>query len=234
MKYIFAKRALHRPDIRCSLRGALKSLLLLIVCATLSGQGWNIVPGQRVGPITARTSRDDLARLFPGATIADDEMELDEGMLSPATFVYKGEPSRQLAIVWTGKSAPAYPKEIFICFESRSGPCDWQASNGIRIGTRLHDLEAKNGHPFTVAGFGWNYGGNVTSWDGGTLSKWDATGSLVLTLDADRLPNGRYVVPLSREETHSVQGDHPVSSDAPAMQKLDPRVVGMLFKFQSQ
>lgn len=230
VKYIFARRALHRPDIRCSLR----VLLLLIVCATLNGQDWNIVPGKRVGPITAKTSRDDLARLFPGSKIADDEMELDEGMLTPATFVYKGEPSRQLAIVWNGKSAEAHPKEIFICFERRSGPCDWQASNGIRIGTRLHDLEAKNGRPFTVAGFGWNYGGNVTSWDGGSLSKWDAIGSLVFTLDADRLPNGRYAVPLSLEESHSVQGDHPVSSGAPAMRKLDPRVVGMLFKFQSQ
>ncbi|HEX4230047.1 MAG TPA: hypothetical protein VHZ07_15340 [Bryobacteraceae bacterium] len=209
-------------------------LLLLVACSNLHGQDWRIVPSERVGPITTKVTREELSGLFPNAKIVDDQMELDEGMLSPATLVYKGELSRQLAIVWTGKSEQAHPKEIFICFERRSGPCDWRAANGIRVGTRLQDLEAKNGGPFTIAGFGWNYGGNVTSWDGGALSKWDKAGSLVFTLDADRLANGRYAVALTPEEEHSVQGDHPVSSNAPAMRKLDPRVVGMLFKFQSQ
>jgi hypothetical protein len=213
----------------------LRSVLLLLVgCATLSAQDWSIIPGKRVGAITAKTTRQDLAILFPNVKIIDDQMELDEGMLSPATFVYNGEPSRQLAIVWTGKSVQAHPQEIFICFGRRSGPCDWQAANGIHVGTRLHDLEAKNRRPFTVAGFGWNYGGNVTSWNGGALSKWDITGSLVLTLDADRLANGRYAVALTPEEAHSIQGDHPVSSATPAMRNLDPRVVGMLVKFQEE
>jgi len=210
----------------------LRSLLLLSLCAALNAQDWRIVPGERVGPITSAATRQSLPGLFPGAKVLDDEMELDEGVIYPATFVFKGEPSRQLAIVWSGKSAQAHPKEIFICFERRSGPCQWQAENGIGVGSRLHELEAQNGRAFTVAGFGWNYGGNVMSWDGGTLSKWDTTGSLVLTLDADRLPNGRYVVALTPGEAHSIQGDHPVPSDAPAMRKLDPRVAGMLFKFQ--
>lgn len=223
------RRASRRRDIRCSLRSA---LLFLVLCATCAGQDWSIVPGERVGPVTAAATRQSLPSLFPGTKIVDDLMELDEGMLSPATFVHKDEPSRELAIVWNGKSAQAHPKQIFLCFGRHNGACEWQAANGIHKGTRLHELEAKNGRPFTIAGFGWNYGGNVTSWNGGALSKWDATDSLVLTLDAERLPSGRYRVSLTPEEAHSIQGDHPVSSDAPAMRKLDPLVVGMLFKFQ--
>lgn len=230
-KCIFGRRVLHRPGIRCNLRII---FLALVLSAALSAHDWSIVPGKRVGPITATATRQILPRLFPKAKIVDDEMELDEGVLFPATFVYKDESSRQLAIVWNGKSAQAHPKEIFICFERRRGPCEWQAANGIHDGTRLRELEVLNAHGFTVAGFGWNYGGNVTSWDGGALSKWDPAGSLVLTLDADRLPNGRYSVTLTPEQLRVVQGDHPVSSDAPALRKLDPAVFGMLFKFQPE
>ena len=113
----------------------------------------------------------------------------------------------------------------------RGRPCEWRAKNGIGMGTRLQELEAKNGHAFNIAGFGWDYGGNVISWNGGALSKWDSKMNLVLTLDADRLPNGRRAVVLTDEEAHGIQGNHPVSSDAPAMKKLDPKVVGMLFRF---
>src|SRR5581483_2678989 len=46
-----------------------------------------IVPGERVGPVTAATTRADLPRLFPGAQAKDDEIELAEGVLEPATQI---------------------------------------------------------------------------------------------------------------------------------------------------
>jgi hypothetical protein len=221
---------------RASLRRAIpfrfRSVLVLLgCCAVTFGQAWSIAPGKGVGPITAATTRQSLTALFPSGKVVDDEIELDEGMLSPATFVYKGEPSRQLAVIWDAKSVQAHPQKIFICMAKRGSLCEWRAENGIGIGTRLQELEAKNGHPFNIAGFGWDYGGNVISWNGGALSKWGPKMSLVLTLDGDRLPNGRRAVVLTDAEAHSIQGNHQVSSDAPAMKKLGPKVVGMLFRF---
>ena len=44
----------------------------------------------------------------------------------------------------------------------------------IAVGKHLADLEVMNGGPFTVKGFGWTYGGNIISWDGGKLRDWTA------------------------------------------------------------
>lgn len=191
---------------------------------------WALVPGVRVGPITAGTVREDLNRWFPPDAVEDDEIELDEGMLQPATFVYRKDPSQTLAISWNGKGPQAHPKQIFVCHGLRRGTCRWQTGSGIRMGTHLSELESWNGKPFTISGFGYNYGGNVLSWDGGKLEKLDCGGRLVLTLDGERT-GGRYAVTMTSEETHAVRGDRPIASSTPAMQKLNPRVVGILFQF---
>jgi hypothetical protein len=191
------------------------------------GQDFTVVPGERVGPINGLTMRADLARWFPAEAIEDDQIELDEGMLQPATLVYRKDPSQALAISW---SASGTPRQIFLCWGQRRGTCRWQTSNGIRFGTRLTDLEAMNGRPFTIAGFGYNYGGNVLSWDGGKLARSACTGRVVLTLDGERT-GGRYTPSMSNEELRSIRGDRPIASRTPAFHKLNPRVVGMLMVF---
>jgi hypothetical protein len=192
---------------------------------------WKLVPGVRVGPILAGTVRADLPRFFPKEAVEDDEIELDEGMLQAATLIYKGDPSQSLAISWDSKGPQAHPKQVFICHGLRRGGCRWQTSGGIQFGTHLSDLEAMNGGPFTVSGFGFNYGGNVLSWDGGKLAKLDCGGRVVLTLDGERSGAARYRVPMTPDEVHAVRGDRPISSSTPAMRKLNPAVVGILFQF---
>jgi hypothetical protein len=205
-------------------------LLILLVCVPLfAADDAMIAPGVGVGPITALTTRADLGRLFPADAIEDDQIELDEGMLQPATMIYKKDPARTLAISWKDE----HPKEIFICFGRRRGPCRWESQGGVKTGIRLNELERMNGKPFTISGFGWNYGGNVQSWDGGKLAKLDCNGRLVLTLDGDRSRGGDYTIELTSEERHSVSGDRPISSSVPAMRKLNPAVVGMLYQFPS-
>jgi hypothetical protein len=188
---------------------------------------WDIVPGKRVGPLIGAATRGDLARLFPQSKIEDDEIELDEGMLQPATLVDKGDPSRTLAITWNR----AHPKQVFVCWGLRRGACRWQVSGGIQFGTRLSELEARNGRPFTIAGFGFGYGGNVLSWNGGKLAGLDCGGRVILTLDGER-SGGRYSLAMTGEELRSIRGDRPIPSSTPAMRKLDPRVVGILFQFR--
>jgi hypothetical protein len=205
-------------------------ILLLVVagaCAAAAATNdWTIVPGERVGPITAETVRGDLARAFGADAVEDDEIELDEGMLQPATLVHRKDPAEALAIVWQSKAAGARVKQIFICRGLRRGACRWRTADGIGFGTRLSELETMNAGPFTIAGFGWNYGGNVTSWDGGKLARLDC--GLVLTLDGERAAGGKYTVAMSAEELHAVRGDRPIASRTPAMQKLNPRVVDMV------
>ena len=204
--------------------------LLFALLPLATAQDWTIVPGERVGPITAATVRADLDRDFPKGAVEDDQIELDEGMLEPATLVFRKDPSQALAVAWKD----GHPKEVFICFGRRRGPCHWETRSGIRMGTRLTELERMNGRGFTIAGFGFNYGGNVLAWDGGKLAKFDCGAKLILTLDGDRVRGGAYTVDLTSEERHSISGDRPISSSAPAMRKLNPGVVGLLMRFTSE
>jgi hypothetical protein len=210
-------------------------LLFLLAPAALWGAGpgldWVIVPGERVGPITAKTVRADLPGLFGVAPIEDDAIELDEGLVQPATLISKDAPSESLAVVWDGKGAEAHPKQIFLCRGRRREPCKWHMANGIADGTPLSRLEALNGKPFTVSGFGMNYGGNVQAWDGGKLEALECGGRLTLTLDGERQPGGALTVALTPEERHSITGDKPVPSSAPGMRKVNPVVTEMVFYF---
>lgn len=45
----------------------------------------------------------------------------------------------------------------------------WQRSDGIRMGLRLDELARRNGKPIEFSGFGWDYGGNVSGWNGGAM-----------------------------------------------------------------
>jgi hypothetical protein len=192
---------------------------------------WLVVPGVRIGPITASTTRSDLQRLFPAGAVRDDDIELDEGLVKPGTFVFRGTSAEELAIFWTGKEADAHPKEVFLCFGRRKGPCRWQSDGGIRVGMRLTELETMNGKPFMVASFGWDYGGNVTSWANGKLARLDCNGRLILALDAERVRIGEYAVKLTPDEMHVVLGGHDVSSADQAMRKINPGVVGLFYQF---
>ena len=88
-------------------------------------------------------------------------------------------------------------------------------SQGISLGTSLQELEHLNGRPFTLAGFGWDYAGVITDWNGGALDS-------VLTrvkLYLDPGPAQYESAPYSQ-----VLGDRDYSSSMTAMQQLNPRV----------
>lgn len=205
--------------------------LILPCFAAAQTNDWLIVPGERVGPISAQTVRADVSRSFAPNAIEDDAIELDEGIVQPATLISKGVASESLAIIWNGKDPGAHPKQIFLCRGRRRGECRWHTASGISDGTRLSELESLNGKPFTLSGFGMNYGGNVQSWDGGRLERLECGGRLTLTLDGERQRGGSLTVELTSGERHSITGDKPVSSTTPALRKVNPAVTEMVFYF---
>ena len=178
--------------------------------------------------------RGDLQRLFPKDTVADQELELDEGMVFPATMIARGTPSESLAIVWTDKSADAHPRQVFVCRGRRRGVCRYHApvpGGDIAVGSRLSDLEAFNGKSFTIQGFGFGYGGSVLSWDEGRLQKADCNSTLSLAIDGERDRDGGLTMDLTEEERGTFTGSRPVSSTTPALRKLNPSVTEILFRF---
>ena len=89
-------------------------LYALAISAFAQNNDWRIVPGERIGPVTAATTRADLPRLFPGAPAKDDEIELAEGVLEPATQI------ADLSIVWSAKERDAHPARVFICRRAKT------------------------------------------------------------------------------------------------------------------
>jgi hypothetical protein len=70
---------------------------------------WLVVPGL----ITAGTTRSDLQRLFPAGAVHDDDVELDEGLVRPGTFVLKVRRLRNLQSSGHGKMRTRTPRKCF-------------------------------------------------------------------------------------------------------------------------
>ena len=127
---------------------------------------WLIVPGQRVGPITASTSRADLDTLFGKDNVRDGSPDGSEAP-DAATVVFGNDTSAALAVTWDKER----PSTIHICFGTQTGPCKWRTASGIRIGLPLSELQKLNGKSFQLAGYGFDGQGTVTSWRHGLLEE---------------------------------------------------------------
>ena len=183
---------------------------------------WKVIAGVRVGPLTAAAVKADVPRLFPQASVKDDELELEEGMVLPATWVSRENQAESLAIVWSGKTADAHPKQVFLCRGFRRVACRWQVQGVggvIGTGTKLLDLEAMNGKPFVIHGFGFGYGGSVESWEGGKLDRLDCNHSLSIAIDGER-KDGELAMAMTDDETNSFSGNKTVPTTTSALRKL--------------
>jgi len=177
-----------------------------------------IVPGQRVGEITSKTSLADLERLFGKANVKVGDIPGAEGAMAPGATLFPNDPSKKLTLYWKeakSKAQKANPHIGVVVIDSPNSP--WHTEAGIKVGTTLKALEKLNGHPFTLSGFDWDYGGMVLSWgDQGKLREiFQTKGGLSLQLAPPVGFKGDY---------NAVTGDGTFSSDNPAMQKLNPEV----------
>jgi hypothetical protein len=177
----------------------------------------------RIGPtesaISRRSSAADLRRQYGPQSVEQARIELGEGETSPGTILYPGDSLRRLEIVWRDTVRQQEPARIIL----RGRQSQWQAASGISLGTSLQDLERLNGRPFTLAGFGWDYAGVVTSWNGGSLDS--ALAGVKLYLDPG--PAQSESAPYSQ-----VLGDRDYSSSLPAMQQLNPGVAQIFVDFE--
>lgn len=189
-----------------------------------------IVPGVRVGPVSRTSTEAALLAELRGVAVPAG-VDVGEGMVEPGLVIYKDDPTRRLEVVWNDEK-PAHPATIFICRAENRQACRWHTASGIGMGTRLQELERRNGKPFEMVVWGSDVGGNVVSFDGGKLEReLKAFGALRLTLVPRLDRDGGYLPKLTREEFDSVQGEKFVQSSNPVLQKLNPSVGWMTLEF---
>ena len=179
---------------------------------------WQIVPGLRPGAFHSASSHQQLVEFYGDTVVQAIRIELGEGETAPGTVLFPTDSLQRLEILWQDTVARARPARLVL----RGSRSHWRLPRGISLGTSLRQLEEKNGRGFTLAGFGWDYGGAIVDWDGGSL--------------AGELPGVMlYVDPGSHQrETpayREVLGDRDYRSSLRAMQTLDPRVYQIYVDF---
>jgi hypothetical protein len=194
-------------------------------------QGWLIVPGVRVGPLTASTGRADLDRIFGVSQVTDRAIDTGDGSVRAGTIVHPSDASESLGILWVDDSRTR-PDQVILCYGRISGPCRWHTVSGIGIETSLQELEKANGRPFLVLGFERDFAGTVLSWQGGNLAReFEGRGRLVLRLSPK---SGEELARLlTPEEEAAILADR-IASDHPAIRKVNPVVNRILFVFPAQ
>ena len=129
------------------------------------------------GPFGRNAGHSDLVKAFGNKNVVEQEIDGAEGQKIKASVLYPDDPKARLEIVWSDEKARRRPTLIRAADQSA-----WATTNGIRIGTALAEIEQMNGKPFKLSGFDWDYGGRVTDWQGGTLSK-PQPGGCILGVD---------------------------------------------------
>ena len=162
------------------------------------------------GPFARGATVGTLASVFGAANVVNRTIDGPEGSTLDATLVFPDDPARRLVVLWQDEVARARPAAILIQDQS-----EWVGPGGIRLGTTLSEVEAANGAPFTILGFGWDYGGSA-GFEEGTLADLPGGCTLSLTFQIDETVEG--------PEFDAIMGDEQFRSDNPLIRKAAPTV----------
>jgi hypothetical protein len=175
-----------------------------------------IIPGRSAGPVTAASREVDLKLRYGAEAV---RIDLGEGETTPGTVLFARDSLLRAEIVWHDTVSRSRPARLIL----RGSRSKWTVGPGISLGTSLQELERINGRPFTLAGFGWDYGGVITEWGGGPLDRALAGVKLYLDPGPAQYESASY---------SQVLGDRDYSSSLPPMQQLNPRVARIYVDFE--
>jgi hypothetical protein len=135
-----------------------------------------------------------------------------EGTESRGLLLYATVPARKVYVTFWD-AAMRHVSRI----EPADGAVAWTGPEGIHVGSTLDYIEKVNGKPFTISGFGWDYGGYAADFKGGRLERLSGGCSISLRFYSDSLPEG-------------VSGDGVmVESNDPRLSDAKVKVVEMSF-----
>ncbi|MEH2332871.1 hypothetical protein [Nostoc sp.] len=171
-----------------------------------------IVPGERVGPITRTTTKQDLVKLFGASHLVDKTISGAEGIGSFAATQLNLNQGRSLLVVWSDNTRTK-PLDV------RNLGSAWKTREGIGVGTPLSELRRKLGD-FKLYGLAWDYGGTILL-DSSKLSRYQ--GKLILRVDT--APNASEKFP---NDYQAVSGDGTFSSSNPHWKPLGIRLTEII------
>lgn len=154
------------------------------------------------------SSEARLIEIYGADNVVTGTVPGPEGTEMLATTVFPDDPKRSLQFVWWNEEALSDPSYIDL-------PAKLSAPGGVHIGQSLAEVEALNGEPFTLLGFGWDYGGSA-GFQSGALS--DLPGDCILSVrfEYGESPEGLDTLP--------AMGDKELSSSDPLLAQMQVRL----------
>ncbi|MFZ4640059.1 MAG: hypothetical protein ACOYMP_06635 [Nodosilinea sp.] len=182
----------------------------------LSQKDLLVVPGTRLGPVTANTSRQQLAQIYGETNLKDGQIPVGEGFTELGTIVAQGT-DHQFTLLWLNqqRTKPLLAQDL--------GPA-WKTPEGVGVDLPYTDLQAILGK-FEVYGFEWDYGGTV-SLEGSNLRKYAR--QLFLRLVADPA-----AIVSHPQAYRAVMGDRLFASTDPNLACLNMKVKTMIVYLNS-
>src|SRR5262249_56738392 len=76
------------------------AILFLVLAPPLCAHDWLIVPGQRVGPVTANSTEAEVRAAIGAGAVARSTIRIDDHASAPGLEIYRDRPGESLAVVW--------------------------------------------------------------------------------------------------------------------------------------
>jgi hypothetical protein len=124
------------------------------------------------GPFAKDADEAALVRAFGADNVAREEIDIGEMATEPGAVVFPNDPKRRIEVLWHFTAERRQPRSIII-----RGASTWTIAarfpdqRRIAVGTHLGQVEAINGKPFLLNGFGWANGGYAVSWENGAIPR---------------------------------------------------------------
>lgn len=161
-------------------------------------------------PFTPDATPATLATHFGRENVIPETIDGPEGQPLNVTAIYPKDPDRRIEVIFANEEERTGLITVMV-----SEPTSlWKGPGNISMGAGIAEVEAANGEPFTLQGFGWDYGGFVSDWKNGAL-----------TTEGGCSPIMRFVTE-GENVAPEIMGDGAMPmSDDPAVRKADAKVV---------
>lgn len=137
------------------------------------------------GPFGRSADEAALIKAFGAANVVREDISVGEGDTEPGNVVFPKDPKRRLEVLWHDTAKRRRPSMVRL----RDGQgWGFRAPGGDRtvvLGMGIADVEAINGRPFVILGFGWDMGGYAGNWKGGRLDGLSGGCSISLRFNPD-------------------------------------------------
>lgn len=168
-----------------------------------------------LGPLARGANEAALIKAFGAANVARGAIDVGEGMSEPGNILFANDPKRRLEVLWHDSARRSRPSSVSVAPGAIWRIAVPGAEPPVRQGMTLAQVEAANGRPFEILGFGWDRGGHAGDWKGGRLARPDGGCEISLRFD----PEPGFLA------MDAISGDRPFSSADARIRAVRPVVV---------